>query len=529
MAARNAFLALLLLPLLSSPLLSRAQESSSFPVNVWPKPTSMSWAEPLMAMPVSSSFRIVGPSGNNPYLVLATQRYTAMLFTERYRPIVRPAVNVTAAGDSIHSLTLVVSDLSAPLQDGVDESYVLEILPTGAATITAATAWGAMHGLETFSQLSWRSASGKLLVAAGVRVEDRPLYQHRGLMLDTGRTYFPVLDILRTIDAMAWNKMNVFHWHITDSQSFPIELASEPRLAEMGAYGEDMRYTVEDVTRIVEFAMSRGVRVVPEIDGPGHTASWAGAYPEAVSCAGKFWLPDANDWGTRLAAEPGSGQLNPLKSKTYEVVANVINDITSLFPDGFYHAGADEVTPGCWQTDPSIQADIDNGGTLSQLLERYVRAAGYRAIVSSATFYYLDCGHGDFVGNNSVYDDQRSDYDTQGGSWCGPFKTWQRVYDYDIVHGLTAQEAKLVIGGEVALWTEQADATVLDARLWPRASAMAEALWSGNRDAAGVKRYAEATDRLNDWRHRMVGRGVRAEPIQPLWCRTRPGMCNLVR
>ncbi|CAM0906432.1 unnamed protein product [Alopecurus aequalis] len=584
MAATKRFLAILLLSLLSSPLLSGAQtSSSSFPVNVWPKPTSMSWAEPLEAMPVSASFRIVGPStGNNPYLVLATRRYTALLFTERYRPIVRPAVNVTAAGPTLQSLTLSVSDLSASLQDGVDESYVLEILPTGAASITAATPWGAMHGLETFSQLAWRGAGRELLVAAGVRVEDRPLYQHRGLMLDTGRTYFPVMDILRTIDTMAANKMNVFHWHITDSQSFPIVLPSEPGLAEMGSYGEDMRYAVEDVNRIVEFAMSRGVRVVPEIDGPGHTASWAGAYPDAVSCAGKFWLPDANDWGSRLAAEPGSGQLNPLKSKTYEVVANVINDITSLFPDGFYHAGADEVTPGCWQTDPSIQADIENGGTLSQLLERYVRAvhphvvsknrtvvfwedvlldatvnvsasaippattilqtwnnganntklivqAGYRAIVSSASFYYLDCGHGDFLGNDSQFDDPRSDYDTKGGSWCGPFKTWQRVYDYDIAYGLTAEEAKLVIGGEVALWTEQADATVLDSRLWPRASAMAEALWSGNRDASGTKRYAEATDRLNDWRHRMVGRGVRAEPIQPLWCRTRPGMCNLVR
>ncbi|KAM3365182.1 hypothetical protein ACQJBY_015126 [Aegilops geniculata] len=583
MAAKKGLLAaVMLLSLLSSPLPSRAQASSSFPVNVWPKPTSMSWAEPLAAMPVSASFRIVGTSGNSPYLVSARQRYTALLFAERYRPIVRPAVNVTAGGPALQSLTVSVSDLSAPLQDGVDESYALEILPTGVATITAATVWGAMHGLESFSQLAWRGRQGELLVAAGVRVEDKPLYQHRGLMLDTGRTYFPVVDILRTIDTMAANKMNVFHWHITDSQSFPIELPSEPMLAEMGAYGEDMRYTVKDVQRIVEFAMSRGVRVVPEIDAPGHTASWAGAYPEAVSCAGKFWLPDASDWGTRLAAEPGSGQLNPLEPKTYEVVANIIDDITSLFPEGFYHAGADEVTPGCWETDPSIQADMEKGGTLSQLLERYVRAvhphvvsknrtvvfwedvlldvevnvsssvippattilqtwnnganntklivqAGYRAIVSSASFYYLDCGHGDFVGNNSVYDDQRSDYKTDGGSWCGPFKTWQRVYDYDIAYGLTAEEAKLVIGGEVALWTEQADSTVLDARIWPRASAMAEALWSGNRDASGRKRYADATDRLNDWRHRMVGRGIRAEPIQPLWCRTRPGMCDLVR
>jgi hexosaminidase len=222
---------------------------------------------------VSPSFHIIVASSGNPYLVSAAERYAKLLFKETYRPIVRPAVNVTA-GHALETLTLAVSDLAAPLQHGVDESYTLEILPTGGATVTAVTAWGAMRGLETFSQLSWR-AGGRgrrrdlLLVAAGVHVQDRPLYPHRGLMLDTGRTYFPVADILRTIDAMAANKMNVFHWHITDSQSFPIVLPSEPLLAEKGAYGEDMLYTVEDVKRIVEFAMSRGVRVVPEIDSPG--------------------------------------------------------------------------------------------------------------------------------------------------------------------------------------------------------------------------------------------------------------------
>lgn len=68
---------------------------------------------------------------------------------------------------------------------------------------------------------------------------------------------------------MAANKMNVFHWHITDSQSFPLELPSEPALAEKGSYGDGMRYTVDDVKLIVDFAMNRGVRVVPEIDTPG--------------------------------------------------------------------------------------------------------------------------------------------------------------------------------------------------------------------------------------------------------------------
>ncbi|KAG9440345.1 hypothetical protein H6P81_020510 [Aristolochia fimbriata] len=162
---------------------------------------------------------------------------------------------------------------------------------------------------------------------------------------------------------------------------------------------------------------------------------------------------------------------------------------------------------------------------------------GYRVIVSSSDFYYLDCGHGDFVGNESRFDRQISDppgepfnyANGSGGSWCGPFKTWQRVYDYDIAYGLSEAEAELVLGGEVALWSEQADATVLDARIWPRASAMAEALWSGNRDGSGKKRYAEATDRLNEWRYRLEKRGIGAEPIQPLWCVMHPGMCNTVQ
>lgn len=161
-------------------------------------------------------------------------------------------------------------------------------------------------------------------------------------------------------------------------------------------------------------------------------------------------------------------------------------------------------------------------------------SAGYRAIVSSSDFYYLDCGHGGFLGNVSKYDsynvsDGFNYAGGNGGSWCAPFKSWQRLYVYNITYGLEEEEAKLVIGGEVALWSEQSDPTVLDARLWPRASAMAESLWSGNVDELGKKRYAEATDRLNEWRYRMVHRGIGAEPIQPLWCVYHPTMCNLVQ
>ncbi|KAG6383114.1 hypothetical protein SASPL_157139 [Salvia splendens] len=401
-------------------------------------------------------------------------------------------------------------------------------------------------------------------------------------MLDTARNYYGVEDLLRLIAAMSMNKLNVFHWHVTDSHSFPLVVPSEPEMAAKGAYGEGMMYTVADVKKVVEFGLERGVRVVPEIDMPAHTGSWAKAYPEIITCADVFWWPAGASWDDRYAAEPGTGQLNPLHPKTYQVVQNIVHDVASMFPDQFLHAGADEVTPNCWKLDPTIQSFLSKNGTLSQILSTFINstlpyilslnrtvvywedvlldamisvdpsllptehvilqtwnngpdntkrivAAGYRAIVSSSDFYYLDCGHGDFIGNNSEYDQPPGANQTDGGSWCGPFKSWQLIYNYDITYGLSPTEAELVIGGEVALWSEQADSTVLDQRIWPRASAMAETLWSGNRDSSGKKRSAEAVDRLNEWRYRMVTRGVRAEPIQPLWCIKNPGMCNTVQ
>lgn len=121
----------------------------------------------------------------------------------------------------------------------------------------------------------------------------------------------------------------------------------------------------------------------------------------------------------------------------------------------------------------------------------------------------------------------RFNYGGTGGSWCAPYKTWARIYSYDITFNLTEGEAALVLGGEVALWSEQADETVLDSRLWPRAAAAAESLWSGNKGANGVDRASEALTRLNDWRYRLVARGIRAEPLQPLWCVLHPGGCNI--
>ncbi|KAK2988077.1 hypothetical protein RJ640_002018 [Escallonia rubra] len=575
MGKGNPLFSLLILSLLCHSISPITAVGSPSPVNIWPKPRVFVWPVPH-AILLSPLFTITSPT--HQYLDAAVSRYLRQVTTEHHHPLVTPAVNLTSASP-LRTLEITVNDLAAPLHHGVNETYILRIPSAGpTAYLTAFTPWGAMRGLESFSQLVWGDPPQ---IAAGVFIWDWPKFEHRGIMLDTSRNYYGVDDLFRLIGAMGGNKLNVFHWHITDSHSFPLVLPTEPELAGKGAYGASMVYTAEDVQRVVEFGLEHGVRVLPEIDMPGHTGSWAEAYPEIVACADKFWWPAGTAWPDRLASEPGTGHLNPLIPKTYEVLKNVIRDVTTMFPEPFYHAGADEIIPGCWKADPSIQTFLANNGTLSELLEMFVNStapyivsqnrtlvywedvlldaeikvnpsvipqntilqtwnngpnntkrivsAGYRAIVSSSDFYYLDCGHGDFLGNDSQYDQQPGSKPGNGGSWCGPFKTWQTIYNYDITYGLTDDEAKLVIGGEVALWSEQADPTVMDSRIWPRASAMAESLWSGNRDETGMKRYAEATDRLNEWRYRMVNRGIGAEPIQPLWCIRNPGMCNTVQ
>ncbi|KAK4372244.1 hypothetical protein RND71_007628 [Anisodus tanguticus] len=465
--------------------------ATNYPINVWPKPTTFNWPNPKSIL-LSPNFTISHP--DHRYLTPAVNRYRQLILSEHHRPIITPAINLTSS-TPLQNLIISVSDVTSPLSHGVNESYSLSTPSDGSSSayITPATVWGAMRGLETFSQLAY--GKNPIRVTAGVYVHDLPIFIHRGVMLDTSRNFYGVDDLLRLIKALSMNKLNVFHWHITDSHSFPLLVPSEPELAGKGAYGNDMMYSPADVQKIVEFGLEHGVRVLPEIDMPAHTGSWAEAYPEIITCANMFWWPAGNT--PALAAEPGTGQLNPLIPKTYEVTKNVIHDTIAMFPDSLFHGGADEINSACWNTDPSIQKVVASNGTLN--------------------YYYLDCGHGSFVGNDSRYDQPPGTDQGNGGSWCGPFKTWETIYNYDITYGLTDKEAQLVIGGEVALWSEQADSTVMDSRIWPRASAMAETLWSGNRDETGMKRYAEATDRLNEWRYRMVARGIGAEPIQPLW------------
>jgi hexosaminidase len=137
--------------------------------------------------------------------------------------------------------------------------------------IISDTFFGFRHSLETLSQLIvYDNIENNYKILSSCTIQDNAQFKHRGLTLDTSRNFFSVESIKRTIDAMAMVKLNVFHWHITDSQSFPIEIKSQPDLSRNGAYSAEQVYSSKDVKDVVEFAKIRGIRVIPEYDSPAH-------------------------------------------------------------------------------------------------------------------------------------------------------------------------------------------------------------------------------------------------------------------
>ncbi|KAJ2708208.1 Glucosamine-6-phosphate isomerase (Glucosamine-6-phosphate deaminase) (GNPDA) (GlcN6P deaminase) [Coemansia sp. IMI 203386] len=522
------------------------------------------WPIPAVFQTGNSTTSAPNPQINPGYttstiLTDAVARYKNIISVETFTGPSDYKTTVSGTQGTLSGLAISVSGSDETLALETDESYVLDVPKNGQAKLQAKTVYGALRGLETFSQLLETFAGKRVVRNTPIHIEDKPVLSHRGISLDTSRNYYPVKDLQRTLDAMSYNKLNVLHWHIVDAQSWPVESITHPDLAKNGAYSPSMMYSYSDVKGLIKYARDRGIRIIPEFDIPGHTYIVGNTFPDIMSCLNK-----QPNWD-HFAAEPPSGQLNIAKPKATDFAIEIINEYSKLFTDKVFHLGGDEVNRNCWSEDPDVIKYLSDhpGEDVESLLAAFYTkvhdavhglnrtamsweetlfhstyvppkdtiiqtwidensipstvAKGYRSVASPASSYYLDCGHGAWLSN------------FDGNSWCDPFKTWMHIYNFDAFANITdPAQRKLVIGAEVALWSEQSDSTVLDARLWPRASAMAETAWSGKTDASGHKRTtAEVADRMHNQRFRMVGRGIGAEPMQPLWCARNPGACNL--
>nr|XP_020469241.1 beta-hexosaminidase subunit beta isoform X2 [Monopterus albus] len=499
--------------------------------SLWPLPQAVKISEQSFKL-IKNSFAIVdskessaGPSCS-PLQDAYYRYYDYMFGSAKHRGLSenRPGgpaelselqVWITSPDSECDSLPSVSSDESYELS--VDQPY---------AILKAPKVWGALRGLETFSQLVYEDEYGTKTINS-TAISDFPRFAHRGILLDTSRHFLPVKIILATLETMAMNKFNVFHWHIVDDPSFPYMSHTFPQLSKQGAYHPYTHvYTATDVQMVIEFARLRGIRVIPEFDTPGHTESWGNGQKDLLTPCYSGSAPSGS-----------FGPVNPILNTTYDFMNKLFQEISTVFPDAYIHLGGDEVDFSCWKSNPDIQKFMDQQGfgkDYSKLESFYIQRL--LDIVTTTKKGYMvwqevfDNGvklKPDTVvhvwindGSNEIGKVTAAGYATiLSAPWYLDYisygQDWKNYYKVEPLNfnGTEAQK-KLVVGGEACLWGEYVDATNLTPRLWPRASAVAERLWS-SKDVTDIN---DAFSRLSMHRCRMVERGIPAEPLVTGYC-----------
>ncbi|KMZ68563.1 Beta-hexosaminidase, family GH20 [Zostera marina] len=418
----------------------------------------------------------------------------------------------------LEGVRVTISSTEEKLNYGTDESYKLSVpQSTGAPVyghIEANTVFGALHGLQTFSQLCQFNPETRVIDIQNAPwvISDEPRFAYRGLLIDTSRHYQPLSMIKKTIDAMAYTKLNVLHWHIVDTQSFPLEIPSYPKLWN-GAYSVSERYTMADALEIVQYAEKQGVNVLAEVDVPGHAMSWGVGYPEL--------------WPAHNCKQP----LDVSKEFTFQVIDGILSDFSKVFKFKMVHLGGDEVHMGCWNkthikkwlkkkhmnTSDAYQYFIlraqdiaikhgyeiinweepfNNFGSKlnpKTIVQNWMTGGvakkavkkGFRCILSKQESWYLD--HLDI--------------------------TWEQFYLFEPLKGIkNTTHQKLIIGGEVCMWGETVDASDIEQTIWPRAAAAAERMWMPYVKHSGRLKF-DVEKRLDHFRCLLNQRGVAAAPL----------------
>jgi hexosaminidase len=267
------------------------------------------------------------------------------------------------------------------------EGYSLTVSPKE-VEIHASSASGLFYGVQSLLQLlpvpDKASAQSANVSIPCVHIEDQPRFRWRGLMLDVSRHFFTKQEVEQLLDAMAWHKMNVFHWHLVDDQGWRIEIKKYPRLTEVGAwrkavgfgldatsttaYGPDGRYggyyTQDDIREVVAYAQARHIEIVPEIEMPGHSSAALMAYPQ-FSCTGGPFTTD-------LPGGVFNGVYCVGNEDSYAFIDDILTEVCALFPGPYIHIGGDEVPVDNWKKCPKCQARMHQEGlTKESELEGY--------------------------------------------------------------------------------------------------------------------------------------------------------------
>jgi hexosaminidase len=473
----------------------------------------------------------------------------------------KPAAAMSAR---IKTLDVTVTSKISSLALGVDESYVLDV-NGGTATLQAPTIFGALRGLESFAQMVQWNGTAMVIPYTPIHINDAPAWPWRGMLVDTARHYQSLKSLEAIIDSMVYSKLNVFHWHLTDAESFPIVLPSAPEFSQKGAWSKKAIYTKKDVDHIIKYALYRGIRVIPEIDTPGHTYAMGHAYPDMITNCTNVIGKSA------LFPQINSVALNIPNDNIYPLLDKIYGDLATMFSDDFLHVGGDEVRPSCWDQFPWIKEwmgaqGMDNSTYLPLLryfrtklspmilnrnkkmvvwqeaLEEMMELGSANPLSPSNTVVqiwindnyqqvvnkFLTAGYPTLLSGGWYLDQQvprpnpyvpgtDQSFMYSNATHYGFVDTWQDMYQINPFGGLnlTPQQAALFIGGEVAQWAEAVMGSGILTNVWPRAAAAAERLWIGTRN---VTDYQPAFHRLMRFQCYLYQRGVPTGALRPSYC-----------
>ncbi|KAL8544626.1 hypothetical protein ACS0TY_005016 [Phlomoides rotata] len=491
-------------------------DASDEHLNIWPMPKSVTYGSGNLHLSNYFELKTEGSKFADASGILKD----AFLRTiDVIRSVHVIEVNTSKIDPSIvlKGIHIVVFSPSDELQHGIDESYKLHIPAQGSplyAHIEARTVYGALHGLETFSQVCHYDISSRGILVHQVpwTIVDQPRFSYRGLLIDTSRHYQPVSMIKKVIDSMTYAKLNVLHWHIVDTQSFPLEIPSYPKLWD-GSYSVSKRYTFSDAADIVSYAKKRGINVLAEIDVPGHAQSWGVGYPSL--------------WPSKDCREP----LDVSNEFTFKLIDGILSDFSKIFKYKFVHLGGDEVNTSCWQTTPHVREWLRkhslNGSEAYQYFvlraQKIALSHGYDIInweetfnnfgskLSPKTIIHNWLGGG--VAQKVVKAGLRCIVSNQDKWYLDHLNAfWQDFYSNEPLTNITDHKQQaLVLGGEVCTWGEHVDASDIEQTIWPRAAAAAERLWTPYDKVA--KDPEQVKDRLSYFRCLLNQRGVAASPL----------------
>ncbi|KQV65336.1 beta-N-acetylhexosaminidase [Rhizobium sp. Root1220] len=382
---------------------------------------------------------------------------------------------------------------------------------------------GRQYGLTSLAQLlhGARSQPGTFRFPVSGTISDQPRYGWRGCHLDVSRQFYPVADVKRLIDILAWLKLNIFHWHLSDDEAWRLEIKAypqltttgvlrgpdEPLLPQLGNGAEPVGgfYSQDDIREIVAHASSLSVEIIPEIDIPGHNTATLVALPDLTDGQ------EAPDSYHSVQGYPNNA-LNPAVPFTYQFLETVFDEMVELFPSAYIHIGGDEVADGSWLASPlakklmeqegisgtfALQSyfltrikdmltargrklagwnEVAHGGgvaakdTLLMAWENptvgiELAREGYDVVMTPGQAYYLDMV-------------QAEAFQEPGASWAGTVPP-AHTYGYEAEGEFPEELKERMRGVQACIWSEHFLSRGYFNRLvFPRLPAIAEAAWT---------------------------------------------------